>query len=333
MKIKLDVQSKPFYRYPVSYKQTAGNVNRHYYNSNHFDRTGANALRSYHLISFRGSEIGEPRLTIPIEPKKTPPKGWIGVKTKEDLKNALLENKKVILLSDIDFGEKDNNWTPIGTKKNPFKGELDGNGHVISNINLSWKGGDIDEGAFIRFANNAVIKNLILKDVNIKSYMITGSIAGKASNNTLINNCSVSGKIRSLERSAGGIVGANTESKIVNCNFNGKIRGVFDTGGIAGYNMAGSCIQNCSSKGEITGMYNTGGIAGFNTIKSNIVYSTSYALVKGENKYDEAGSIVGFNSADSEIKNCLDLSDCDEEKLPLIGFQEVRYTVHRKYKI
>lgn len=331
MKIKLDMHS--LYRYSVCYKQTACNVNRQYNNSNHFDRTGANALKSYHLISFRGEEIGEPRLTVPIEPKKIPPKGWVGVKTKEDLKNALLENKKVMLMSDIDFGEEENNWTPIGTKKNPFKGELDGNGHVISNLNLSWKGGDIDEGAFIRFAKTAVIKNLILKDVNIKSYMITGSIAGKTSNNTLISNCSVSGKIRSLERSAGGIAGVNTESKIVNCNFNGKIRGVLDTGGIAGHNMAGSCIQNCTSKGEIAGMYSTGGIAGFNSIKSNIVYSTSYAQVKSEGKYDAAGSIVGLNSDDSEIKNCLDLPDCDKEKLPLIGFQEVRYTCRGKFAI
>lgn len=333
MKINLDVQSKSSYKYPVCNKQTAGNVNSHYDNSNNFDMTGANALRSYHLISFRGSEIGEPRLTVPIEPKKIPPKGWVGVKTKDELKNALLENKKVMLLSDLDFGEEENNWTPIGTKKNPFKGELDGNGHVISNINISWKSGDKDEGAFIRFANNAVIKNLILKDVNIKSYMITGSIAGKASNNTLISNCSVSGKIRSMESSAGGIAGIITQSKIVNCNFNGKIRGVIDTGGIAGHNIADSCIQNCSSKGEIAGMASTGGIAGFNNINSNIVFSTSYAQVLSEDKYGATGSIVGLNSDDSEIKNCMDLSDCDKKRMPLIGFQVERYTCRGKFKI
>ena len=44
-------------------------------------------------------------------------------------------------MSDIDLSIT-NNWTPIGSRNNPFTGTFDGNGHVIKNLKIEGKFGE-----------------------------------------------------------------------------------------------------------------------------------------------------------------------------------------------
>ena len=49
--------------------------------------------------------------------------------------NGVSGIQKAVLTNDIDMtGVK---WTPIGTKDSAFKGEFDGRGHVITNLNVN----------------------------------------------------------------------------------------------------------------------------------------------------------------------------------------------------
>lgn len=70
-----------------------------------------------------------------------------------------------ILMNDIDLtGVR---WTPIGSISAGFFGELDGNGHTISNLNLSSTAQSA--GLFRSLTSGATIKNLRLEDCHVDS--------------------------------------------------------------------------------------------------------------------------------------------------------------------
>lgn len=157
----------------------------------------------------------------------------------------------IVLNSDLDFS---NNTTilPLFFGKT-FRGEFDGNGHTISNLNVSYYS---TCGLFSEI-ENAVIKNVELKNCYFTSAMNTGTIAGKATNSTVsdctiidtkvvndkdyaggitgyaeyavINNCSVkNSKIVSRNNTACGLVGSGFGSKLHSCNItNTEIIGYF----------------------------------------------------------------------------------------------------------
>lgn len=83
------------------------------------------------------------------------PEGYIGIYTIKDLDNIRNDlGAKYILMKDLTFSDSDfaeggayaGGWTAIGNDENPFTGEFDGNGHVISNITL--KQGETYTGLF-----------------------------------------------------------------------------------------------------------------------------------------------------------------------------------------
>ena len=71
----------------------------------------------------------------PLTESEAIAQGYTIIKTADDLQ-ALKDNLsgKYILMNDIDLSGY--NWTAIGTKTNPFSGELNGNGHVIKNLQV-----------------------------------------------------------------------------------------------------------------------------------------------------------------------------------------------------
>ena len=125
--------------------------------------------------------------------------------------------QKAVLTADIDMtGVK---WTPIGTKEKAFKGEFDGQGHVITNLNVNDPSLEYAGlfGYVSKFSNPATIKNL----------GVFGEFSG--------------GKY------VGGIAGYSENSEITNCFFIGTVSGT-NTNGIAN----GDTIENCYFQSDST---------------------------------------------------------------------------------
>lgn len=147
----------------------------------------------------------------------------------------------VVLNSDLDFS---NNTTmlPLFFGKT-FRGEFDGNGHTISNLNVNYYS---TCGLFSEI-ENAVIKNVELKNCSFTSAMNTGTVAGKATDST-VSNCTVTGaKVVNEEDYAGGITGYAENVVINNCNVtNSKIVSRNNTAcGLVGSGF-GSELNNCN---------------------------------------------------------------------------------------
>ena len=99
------------------------------------------------------------------------PEGYTPIYTTEDLDNIRLNmSGKYILMADLAFTDADyvrggdfynsgKGWEPIGTTTAPFNGELDGNGHKITNLIVNTTA--VYTGLF-GYANSLTVKNLTL---------------------------------------------------------------------------------------------------------------------------------------------------------------------------
>jgi hypothetical protein len=134
-------------------------------------------IRSYINLWFMGNS----------QQKNEVPEGYIGIYTIKDLDNIRNNlGEKYILMNDLTFsdsdftegGRFDGGWTAIGNSENPFTGEFDGNGHVISNITLKQgetytglfgvagsKNTDDKHYSYYKSAYDGIIKNLGLNGV------------------------------------------------------------------------------------------------------------------------------------------------------------------------
>jgi len=132
------------------------------------------------------------------------------------------------LTADIDLSGYTNNWTPIGTDGNPFRGTLLGNGHTISGLTSNWTTSwptCYYIGPFGATGNTAAVRDLCLTGVNITGHNYVGGLAG------------------------------SNEGNIENCYVVGNVQGGFEIGGLVGYNDSGT-ISNSYAVGRVTGTEN-----------------------------------------------------------------------------
>ena len=181
-----------------------------------------------------------------------------------------MKDKTVLLTANIVLS---GDWTPIGTKDNPFNGSFDGNGFKISG--LSVKGNDV---VCLFGCSKGVIKNV----------KVEGSVSGGSS--------------------VGGIAGYS-EGKISGCIFNGTVEGSSGVAGITGESRAD--IQNCVNRAGIKGKENVGGIVGQLKKAHSITDCVNYGTVTASEKQRHYGGIVGlfgdelnWSAENSIIKDC-----------------------------
>ena len=162
----------------------------------------------------------------------------------------------------------------IGTSDIPFKGTIDGNMVTLSGL----------DHPLVAYADGAIIKNVILDNVNISSGTNVGAICGEAKGDTRIYNCGVlSGSIGGSNK-VGGIVGLlEGSSRVINCFSYATITGGSDVGGIVGYNNAttkagsiNTMVMNCMFYGDITGGSTVSPIYGGNNI-ANLAHNSDRA--------------------------------------------------------
>ena len=193
--------------------------------------------------------------------------------------------KTVQLTADINLENQE--WTPIGTLDNEFKGTFDGNGKTISGLKITQVTTDGYAGLF--GTNSGTVTNLAVSgDITVTSEMVT----------------------------AGGIVGDNYGS-ISKCYSEVDITVTAPTayiGGIAG--GSNNAITNCYSTGDISITSSTsgnqdlalgGGIVGSST--GSVSYCYAAGNVTASATTASAGGIAGLSKEDeSSISNCYALN-------------------------
>ena len=217
-------------------------------------------------------------------------------------------------------------WIPIGNYSNRWEGNMDGQGHTISNLYI--KTAQKNVGFFGYTTDGATIQDLIFDNAKVenvsttnKKANYTGILAGCAYGDSpshikgikTTNNCTVIG-----QDNTGGIVGS-ADINLENCENHSSVNGTSRVGGIAGecyernikrctnygtvennansYYVSGiiglayrTSIEDCANYGKITGCY-AGGIAGIMMQNTSIQNVFSYGDVTKTN--GNSGIIIG----------------------------------------
>lgn len=217
-----------------------------------------------------------------------------------NIRNNLAGN--YCLANDIDAAATAN-FQPIGDPQhpltNPFRGTLDGAGHVIKNLKITTS---INEaGLIMRVAKTGAVKNLGLVDVNVNATTVSslvGGIAGVMSDTAKITNVYVTGIVRArASASVGGVVGRKEGGTISLSYSRASIVGASQNliGGFVGEQLGGTISLSFATGAVTSGdSNNMGGFSGLNENGAIIRQSfASGAVTSGANGY--VGGFVGHN--------------------------------------
>lgn len=179
------------------------------------------------------------------------------------------------LNNDIDLNRKP--WIPIGKTKDvlSFEGNVDGNGHIIYNLNIDNPEGCIEVGLFGYVQNNTIQNLGISGNSTICSSMEkvnAGSLVGRAftpsgGKQVTIKNCFSKAIVIAENSTAGGLIGSLYGSgaliEVTSCYFVGSVTGKSHVGGLIGSTGSKNRINiaNCYVAGETNGEGRIGGIA------------------------------------------------------------------------
>ena len=159
------------------------------------------------------------------------------------------DGKTLLLTNDINLNG--HHWTPIGNVNDyptiSFHGTFDGQNHTISNLTAS---DNVKEKAAAGLFGSLMgtVKNVTLKNVDIRSTHYAGAVVAYSSTNgATVENCHVDG----------GMITSVPEF-IVDSYDNGD-----KAGGIIGYYVVNDNVSNCTAKNlTITAYRDFGGIVG-----------------------------------------------------------------------
>lgn len=219
------------------------------------------------------------------------------------------DGEYIVLKNDLDLNNQE--WTPIGNARKPFKGNFDGNNHTVTGMKIS---GALDcvglFGGCTRHNVYSAIKNITVKNSDIHGEKFVGAIVGRAEEIN-IENCRSIGNTINGETDVGGIcgkIGGYSGGKVSQCYNSSKVTGGGRVGGIAGM---GSIAENCLNTGEITiigeayrsacgGIF---GIFGDATTSARVTACVNLGKVSGGESF---GGIVGKTETSStgHILNC-----------------------------
>ena len=201
------------------------------------------------------------------------------------------KNRTVKLTADIDLSSE-SNWVPIGNlvayPGQSFNGVFDGGGHSISNLTCTDNTPQYAVAGLFGSIVSGTIKDLTVKNVDIKSTHYAGGIVAYTSNTPTIENCHV----------IGGTISSTPE--IVDGSYDNGDK----VGGIMGYATAGSTINNCTVQDvTITAYRDMGGIIGYSdgNVTNNTVIDVTVTQDLTNGYKDPApttiGDIIGRGSA------------------------------------
>ena len=216
--------------------------------------------------------------------------GYTIITTADELQ-AMQDNLsgKYILMNNIDLEGYD--WTPVGTTANPFLGEFNGNGYVISNLKII-KPDENDLGVF-GYTGTSSISNLGLENIEINGKDHCGSLVGQGGGT--VKNCYSTNAVISGRHIIGGLIGLDFTNSISFCYSNSDVSGNGYVGALLGESY--NSVDNCFAVGSVTSPWLAGGLIG----KCYSKISNSYAAAKVSCNND-GGGLVG--SAGQDLGNC-----------------------------
>lgn len=232
---------------------------------------------------------------------------------------GVLSGYDAVLTADIDISGAE--WTPIGTKENPFMGNFDGAGHTVKGLTITKYR---EYAGFFGCTQNADISNLKITDANInisggQGAVSAGILAGGVtamtpSSNVRVDNVCVYGNV-SVTLPADNVyasaicgrvnvdAGQKTAGtvKITNCNAVGDIKAVSSrksalagliTADLCSYSTRISTVENCAAFGNVYANAKTSAFSGI--VAANIMSSGSEWLEEndGASLYDVTDTLV-----------------------------------------
>ena len=220
-------------------------------------------------------------------------------------------------------------WLPIANDNIRWNGNMDGQGHTISNLYIKTAQNYV--GLF-GFTRGATIQNLTfdyakvenVSTTNTKTYY-TGILAGYAYASTnspahikgikTTENCTVIG-----QEDTGGIVGS-AKINLENCENLSSVKGTGSVGGIAGSSYERN-IKRCTNYGTVENDgsgENIGGIIGY-AYGTSIEDCANYGKITSTGWY--AGGIVGQTVENCSIQNVFSYGDvtCTNNSGIIIGY-------------
>ena len=272
------------------------------------------------------------------------------IKTAEDMNNIRKSpSANFKIMNEIDLSEYEN-WEPIQN----FRGKLIGEGNKITNLTIT---SGTNVGLFETLGANAEVHDITFENVNIKgSTGYTGTVAGQAESESIvqrikvtgnissgnyaggilgdtqgtIENCSVDMEITGSGQYAGGIAGQTTgeSAKIVGSITKGKVTTSYTStsyvGGIAGNNShVNSEIIECINESEVTGKYYAGGIIAIGNGNITKSYNTGKIVLNSTGKNTYVGGIVGAVNSVIKIENCYNIGEIEGNQYAggIIGYR------------
>lgn len=206
-------------------------------------------------------------------------------------------NKTILQVCDI---EELNQWVPIGTMENPFRGSYFGQNQIIKKITVK---SETVAGFFGCMEGGAI------QDVHIVQGSIVGNkaggICGHIRFNGKIERCSNASAVKGVGTNAyaGGICGDSWGGTLLSCMNSGEISNESPdvsslSGGIAGANYEGK-VESCTNKGSISPLTgHAGGIIASNNNGRISNCKNEQMVHSGRNK----GGICGWNNG--EVEKC-----------------------------
>lgn len=177
----------------------------------------------------------------------------------------------------------------IGTSDNPFTGTIDGN--MVTRL-LSYP--------LVAYAQDATIKNVIVKDIKLSGGTNIGAICNEAHGDCRIYNCGVLGTLTETKDEHGKITKITSTSEISGSGYVGSVVGLLD---------GTSRVINCYSYATVSGGTMAAGIVGNNSqastqssLKTIVVNCMFYGdITGGTEKYPVYGGNSINNDTDTGI--------------------------------
>jgi PGF-CTERM protein len=193
-----------------------------------------------------------------------------------------------VLVNDINASEA-RDFEPIGDGERPFTGTFDGNGYVVTGLEIT-DGESERVGLFGKIGRGGVVKDVSLRGVSIVGGQDVGGLAG--SNAGTVRGSTVSGSVEGKEK-VGGLAGRNI-GEINGSSSTASVSGDLHLGGLVGRNVGE--IRRSYAEGEVRGGSNAGGLVGYN------LGSVSRSYATGDAEGDvTVGGLVGHNRGDGMV--------------------------------
>ncbi len=234
--------------------------------------------------------------------------GFVGTQRGGGMKNITIDGAKISTSGGsvapfVGYSKGDTSFSPVYENLTVKNAEIESTTTSTNDTRLGGVIGFVFADASISNCSfSGTVKTTAVGGYKIRVGGLVGDISGATANRTVIDNCTVTGKVISVSTGdalVGGIAGRIQKNIVVsNCTFDGTVESdSARTGGMIGYASLGVTVTNGIVLGNIIGSTSNGanngvgGVIGFE--KGNVTISNTYVgATISDGKY--TGGFVGY---------------------------------------